>query len=229
MAAGWDADRGVIGVGQGRLPDNVSYRGIFPVGRTWPLRRLVGGLSMILDNPTRKDLAPRAGVAIIGPACFKSLLNRARSGVLGYLPTCTNGSKTGEGFLRHLFFAPGQSILLYLFCHYWCLGTPFSLKYYRKSGLMKLPTILDAAIMTGGLLAWYWWVIIWLIILLGVVVEFSVRQNRKTRTRDDAATAPDRNDGQTEEPQPNSVCPPGTTPSGPEETSNRPPAHQSRV
>ena len=111
---------------------------------------------------------------------------------------------------------PRASILLYLFAIIGAWDT-FLAQILPKKWADELPTILDAAIMTGGLLAWYWWVIIWLIILLGVVVEFSVRQNRKTRTRDDAATAPDRNDGQTEEPQPNSVCPPGTTPSGPEE------------
>ena len=43
----------------------------------------------------------------------------------------------------------------------------------------KLPTIYDVAIMTGGLLSWYWWVIIGLIILSGIVVEYGVRKNRK--------------------------------------------------
>ena len=87
----------------------------------------------------------------------------------------------------------------------------------------KLPTFYDVAIMTGGLLPWYWWVIIGFLILLGFVVEFGLRQGRKisegepsAALRGYAATV-HRSDSPTEKPPPNSICQPGTTPPGPKE------------
>ena len=88
----------------------------------------------------------------------------------------------------------------------------------------ELPTVYDMAIMTGGLLPWYWWVIIGLLILLGFVAEFGLRQSRKISEgepsaafRDHVATVSDRNDGRIEKPPPNNICQPGATPPGPEE------------
>ena len=97
----------------------------------------------------------------------------------------------------------------------------------------KLPTFYDVAIMTGGLLPWYWWVIIGLLILLGFVVEFGLRQGRKisegetsAALRGHAATV-HRSDSTTEKPPPNSICQPGTTPPGPEEPAiDRQPVNQ---
>ena len=52
----------------------------------------------------------------------------------------------------------------------------FVAQFLPKECAHELPTVYDVAIMTGGLLPWYWWVIVGLTLLLGIVFEYSFRQ-----------------------------------------------------
>lgn len=56
----------------------------------------------------------------------------------------------------------------------------FAAQLLPKSLAKKLPTVYEAAEMTTGLLPWFWWVIIGLALLLVVVLDFAVRQNRRS-------------------------------------------------
>ena len=57
----------------------------------------------------------------------------------------------------------------------------FVAQFLPKECADELPTVYDVAIMTGGLLPWYWWVIVGLTLLLGIVFEYSFRQRHSRR------------------------------------------------
>ena len=76
---------------------------------------------------------------------------------------------------------PAAKVVLWLYflASGWDL---FGAQFLSKELADKLPTVYDVAIMTGGFLPWYWWTIIGLVLLLGIVCEFSIRQQKLRST-----------------------------------------------
>ena len=117
-------------------------------------------------------------------------------------------SKEQGRFLKAALDRPAAKVTLGVFAAVASWDTVLA-QLLPKSLAHKLPTFYDVAIMTGGLLPWYWWVIIGLLILLAFVVEFGLRRGRKisegepsATLRGHAARVPNRNDGPTESPPP---------------------------